>query len=555
MALIKMPMATERNSNLLLLFLALLILIYVGINGREFYTRGEAREALVAQSMLKSGNWILPSSYNNTLPSKPPFLHWMISSISLVSGEVSEVTARLPSAIFFIIAVFSFYLFLERRYESKIALYSVLILCTSAEWYRTGIGCRVDMAFSAFMFMGLLSIFKGYEQQERKELYLGGAFLLGATLSKGPAAIVLSGIILLIFFLIKKENLWRTLFRLTLFFIPIFLLSFCWYFAAYEVGGEKFLNKIYSENIARFLSSMEDEPHKHSVFYLFGTIPLGLLPWTILLIPALSMTFIKKKRFSFKIKEDDFKLFALIIIITFITFFSIPASKRSVYLLPIYPFLSFFSALIVFHLEKEFPSLIPKFSKFAAAVIILLTMAASLIFFGQDSLSTAKSAKTLFYLDQVRGALLNLNFLAIVLLAALVACSIYLLCRKTLTFLNLFLLFFLSIASAQHIFVTHYSNSISPRAFAERLKELVPAERKIYTFVNDFYALSFYTGRTFLRTETNQIEPGSEVVIFKTDYETLLKEHPGNYVIEIESENFVEKPLKKLLALKYQPNT
>ena len=41
-----------------------------------FYTKGEPREAIVALSMLESGNWILPVNYGTDIAYKPPFFYW-----------------------------------------------------------------------------------------------------------------------------------------------------------------------------------------------------------------------------------------------------------------------------------------------------------------------------------------------------------------------------------------------------------------------------------------------------------------------------------------------
>ena len=64
-----------------------------------FNTKGEPREAIVALSMLMSGDWVLPVSFGADIPYKPPFLAWMIAMLSLPFGSVSELTARLPSIL------------------------------------------------------------------------------------------------------------------------------------------------------------------------------------------------------------------------------------------------------------------------------------------------------------------------------------------------------------------------------------------------------------------------------------------------------------------------
>lgn len=40
-----------------------------------FNTKGEPREAIVALSMLMSGDWVLPVSFGSDIPYKPPSSH------------------------------------------------------------------------------------------------------------------------------------------------------------------------------------------------------------------------------------------------------------------------------------------------------------------------------------------------------------------------------------------------------------------------------------------------------------------------------------------------
>ena len=58
-------------------FIALLsVLVLVPFLGETiFYSKGEPREAIVAYTMLESGNWILPMNYGVEIAYKPPFLY------------------------------------------------------------------------------------------------------------------------------------------------------------------------------------------------------------------------------------------------------------------------------------------------------------------------------------------------------------------------------------------------------------------------------------------------------------------------------------------------
>ena len=69
-------------------FIALLsVLVILPFLGETiFYSKGEPREAIVAFSMLESGNWILPVNYGTDIAYKPPFFYWAIATVCIASG-------------------------------------------------------------------------------------------------------------------------------------------------------------------------------------------------------------------------------------------------------------------------------------------------------------------------------------------------------------------------------------------------------------------------------------------------------------------------------------
>jgi 4-amino-4-deoxy-L-arabinose transferase-like glycosyltransferase len=124
-----------------------MVLPFIGIY--DFNTKGEPREAVVAMSMLNSGNWILPVNNGVDLAFKPPFFHWCIAAFSLLLGGVSEFSSRLPSAIAFIITVVSTFVFFAKRSDQKTGLIAAFITLTSFELHRAGFNCRVDIVLTA----------------------------------------------------------------------------------------------------------------------------------------------------------------------------------------------------------------------------------------------------------------------------------------------------------------------------------------------------------------------------------------------------------------------
>ena len=99
------------NKPLLLICLLSLLTGILWLGARDFSTRGEGREALAVQSVY-DGNWILPRGYGGAVASKPPLLYWTGALISLATGGVTPLSARLPSALAALGFALGFFFFL-----------------------------------------------------------------------------------------------------------------------------------------------------------------------------------------------------------------------------------------------------------------------------------------------------------------------------------------------------------------------------------------------------------------------------------------------------------
>ena len=58
-----------------------LLLMGVGIGLRDPWPADEPRFALVAQDMLRSGQWLIPMIGGDTYADKPPLFFWMIATL------------------------------------------------------------------------------------------------------------------------------------------------------------------------------------------------------------------------------------------------------------------------------------------------------------------------------------------------------------------------------------------------------------------------------------------------------------------------------------------
>ena len=127
-----------------------------------------------------------------------------------------------------------------------------------------------------------------------------------------------------------------------------------WFWAAYQQGGEPFVNLMLEENTGRFFRKMSYESHENPLWYNFLTLIWGWIPWTLVLLVSLfglkwkemhvlpegdSVGERLKKVWDKFRSQSPLQLFTWVVVLTIFIFYCIPKSKRSVYLLPIYPFM------------------------------------------------------------------------------------------------------------------------------------------------------------------------------------------------------------------------
>ena len=131
--------------------------------------------------------------------------------------------------------------------------------------------------------------------------------------------------------------------------------------------GDEFLNVVLAENFARFLHLNTPEisydlGHENGVWYNFMTLAAGFIPWTIFFF--FSLFGLKLSKPEQPIKEilkntwkrirsmEKVRLFSLVALIGILFFYSIPSSKRSVYLMPAYPFIALFLAQYALYITE-----------------------------------------------------------------------------------------------------------------------------------------------------------------------------------------------------------
>ena len=91
---------------------------------------------------------------------------------------------------------------------------------------------------------------------------------------------------------------------------------------------------------------------------------------------------------------DSTRLFSLLSIVLIFVFYCIPKSKRSVYLLPIYPFIAYFLAEYIMYLVRKNSKAVKIYGGFlsVAAILLLVTFIAVRLGLVPDSIFHGRHA-------------------------------------------------------------------------------------------------------------------------------------------------------------------
>lgn len=307
-----------------------LLLFFRGIGNTPFYDKQEAREALVIWEIHNSGNWILPLSNGEEIPSKPPFYHWLGALVSAALDRVDELTARLPSAVLGLLGILLTYATGVILWGRGAGLLSALILSTSVEW-RTARAARVDMTLTFVLLCSFFFFLYQYRTHGGRSKAIVLGILVGlAVLAKGPLGFVLPCFTFLIFLWSKKDLAFLK--RLH----PVTAISVCalvagsWYLMAFWQGGQQFLFKVVQENFGTVVGKEAGHPHPFWWYipYLFE----NMAPWS-LFFPSVAVFLYRYRR---KLVEEGL-LYLIVWFATVFVFFSVFPEKRTVYILPAYP--------------------------------------------------------------------------------------------------------------------------------------------------------------------------------------------------------------------------
>mgnify|MGYP004618117573 FL=1 len=575
----------KNNLPLLAVIIAATLMLLPFLGLADFNTKGEPREAVVALSMLKEGNWILPVNNGMDIPYKPPFFHYCIALLSLLCGGINEYTSRLPSALALIALTVSCFVFYRRRMSTTVALSGALLLLTSFEVHRAGVNCRVDMMLTVFTVGAMLLFYRWWERGSRGVPVWAVLCMSCAVLTKGPVGFIVPCFVMGVFSLLRGEKFWCTFLSYSAFALLSCVLPAVWYVAAWLQGGDHFLDLVYEENIGRMTGTMNYESHTHPFTYNFFTLFTGWAPWALLFVASLFtkpwkglickttgesatgneeskdeakssmqklMAWLMRQRLRIMM-IPPVKLFTWLAFLLVLFFYSLPSSKRSVYLLPCYPFMAI---LIAEYIEWLWQTKRRGALRAYTIIMVVLGLVLTVAFVAvrmdmvPDTMFHGKhAAQNIAMLHALSDTPLNMWMF---LLAALpIMCGVMavrdLMVKRSrewrgTMYYNLFVPVVVIFVALDGLYQPLVLNTKSLRPMAEYMATTFRGE-KLYQYVNDpmmhFFGADYYLGDELAQFETpvRSVVEGKTVVEKKTpttgvlvvpegDFESLAKRYP-----------------------------
>ena len=159
--------STKSFFYLLLGFAALMLLANLGLPP---LWGSEGRWAVIARTMLQSGDLLSPTLGVHYYWDKPLLSYWQILPFAYIHGNVSEFTARLPSVVWAMIMLLLTYDLAKRWFGERTALMSMGILATSYAFVFWGRNAQVEMTNAAMI---LLCLWYFLKHKSDGKLYMG----------------------------------------------------------------------------------------------------------------------------------------------------------------------------------------------------------------------------------------------------------------------------------------------------------------------------------------------------------------------------------------------
>ena len=336
----------------LLLVLLCVLTFFVGLGRPAITDSDEAFYAEAAREMVEGGDWITPS-YNGQYRFEKPVLYYWLAALGYLVAGVSELAARVPSAVAGLVLALTAYACARRWYDEATGLLAGAITATSFGYVAVARQALPDLMLACFITLGtwaaLVALVAprplGPDPHRRRWLLVAGAALAGGFLTKGPLGVVLPAIVVgpLALWRCRSERaarpdriralVTRLALDVGLLALVCLLLAAPWFAAMTATHGLAYLDRFFvDENVQRFATDRYNAPRPF--WYYLPILVGGLLPWS----PLMLVWWRPIRRLAQRARRvQPVEIWLAVWALAPLLFYSVSIGKQPRYILPILP--------------------------------------------------------------------------------------------------------------------------------------------------------------------------------------------------------------------------
>ena len=314
-----------------------LLLIGTGLGLRDPWPPDEPRFALVAQDMLRSGDFLFPRIGGDLYADKPPLYFWLIAAATAVTGSL-RVGFLLPSLLGGLGTVLLVYDLVRRAHGREAGIATGLVLLLTVQFVWQARQAQIDGVLCFMTTLSLYGLLRHLCLGPARGWFLAGWAAAGlGVITKGVGFLPL---LAMVPFAVLARRRWRAavprigslgvaglacmLLAIGAWFVPMMIAS--------SAGGDLLAYRqeiLIHQTITRYADAWH---HRAPVYYYFvRIIPLFWLP-LIALTPWLV------PRWRRALGERDMLTAVLLAwVLIVVVFFTLSAGKRTLYILPALP--------------------------------------------------------------------------------------------------------------------------------------------------------------------------------------------------------------------------
>jgi 4-amino-4-deoxy-L-arabinose transferase-like glycosyltransferase len=523
---------------LLALCLLCLVLFFFRLGGHPLWDVDEGMHASTSKDIVLTHDWVTTRFNGQNFYDKTVLFNWFVS-LSFLAFGFTEFAARFPAALLGFGTVIVTFLLGRRMLGTRAGLLAGAVLATSPEFIVLSRSVMHDISLAFFITLALAFFFFAYRSERRRtlRLMLFYASLGAAVLAKGPIGLLLPGLIIFLFLLVRGRLDFLKEMSIGWGILVFLAVAAPWY-VLISMRNEDYVRYFFlKQNFGNFLSKTQAH-HPQPFWYYVPVVLGGMLPWSFFLPLALVRAFRQGLR-----KMDDGLLFSLLWFAAIFLFFSAAHSKLETYLLPSFPAVALLVAgvwngLMADRDAKDLRSAIWSLAPLA----VLLVAATAYLVLRHPSFPKMEGEYGI-------GASDLASFLIVITIILASALVLLLLRMRRASFVALAAAFSVGFLVALAVIIPRADPYRSTKKLAQEMDRMLPPGEKLTFFWDIKDTALFYTDRkaTLLYTEKQLLDYLSSgrtalCVIARQDYERFPQVVAASTVVDREGNKLLIAP-------------